>query len=194
MDREDELQEIFKKYEEIKKKSRVRNNHTLKSYLISKSFNRLLKCPNELQRAFGLIGISEDFAKNNNNPIYCRQNDYYCCSEQQVRQSMTNFGKASVNLKKNLDPIIEVGTVINSEDFIEYINSWLKHPVCTNIIKMAFDKDPLNPRFNARKFFYNINVYDILFVFLIIIFFILIFAWRFILKKIHLKRNINLFN
>lgn len=152
------MQEIFQTYEHLKESSKVKNQNTIKSYLISSGFNRMLKCPNELQRAFGLIGISQDYANANTNPIYCRMNDYYCCSEQQTRESMILFGKALVNLKKNLDPMIEVATIINTEDFIEYINSWLKHPVCTNIINIAFRRNPLDPKFNARKFFYNINM------------------------------------
>jgi hypothetical protein len=65
---------------------------------------------------------------------------------------MISFGKTMVNLRKDIDPIIETMVILKTEHFVNRMGAWLYNPICGNIFKRAYNKDPFSPDFNIKKF------------------------------------------
>ena len=143
--------------EKMEKTSLV-NKKVMDKLLMDVGFNTEFKCSNELLTVFGLSGKYMTYAKKNKSRLYCPGNFYTCCSDAQIENSMTEFGHAAVNLKKNLEPMIELAVMMKTINFINRAIDQIGNPVCSVILNRAFKTDTRSPEFNAKKFFKNINL------------------------------------
>lgn len=132
--------------------SRIINENTKQRYKNYHLMNASFKCNNTLLSSFNLIGKFSNYGKLNDKPIYCPSNLYTCCSESQLETSMLTFGKGMVNLRKDLEPIIELSMTLKTKQFVNFISRWHQKPICSNIIKLGFNKDPLGLNFSLKKF------------------------------------------
>ena len=151
-EREEQVTQMLEKTALEVEYTSLKSPVTLKKYQIQKGIDTQMTCANELQTAFGLIGKFSKFSTLNHRPIYCPANQYTCCSDSQIESSMTQFGKAMVNLRKNLDPMIEISVIMMTKEFTNFFMRNLKYPICGNIIERAFNKDPRLPTFVPKKF------------------------------------------
>jgi hypothetical protein len=132
--------------------SRIKDQDTIDRAIVMAHFNTQSTCNNELLEAFGLQGEYMEKPEMNTDPLYCTVNSYTCCSNSQVHKSQIQFGIELNRLKRHLEPISELGLIIKTENFVTYMTKNIKHPVCSNIIKLHFGKNPLNKNFKLKKF------------------------------------------
>lgn len=117
--------------------------------------NVTYKCNNNLLTSFNLIGKFWPYAYENSKPVYCTSNQFSCCSTNQVLMSMESFGKSLVNLRKDLEPVIEVSIALKTTNFVNFLSKWYNNKVCSNILSHEFKKDVTSPNFNLKKFLKN---------------------------------------
>lgn len=131
----------------------VTSEASIKTYLEYNGFYTQFMCTNELQQSFGLVGKYSTFAEPNKTRLYCPQNNYTCCSDSQIESSMVKFGQGVVNLKKNLEPLIEISVALMTAKFVNYFSRAMVNPVCSNILYLAFGIDTTSKFFNSKTHF-----------------------------------------
>lgn len=117
-----------------------------------KLMNISYKCNNSLLTSFGLIGKFWPYAYKNTRATYCPTNEYSCCSGNQLTTSMNTFGKSMVNLRTDLEPILEISIALKTVEFVTFMSTWRNHQVCSNILSNQFKKNISAPDFSMKKF------------------------------------------
>jgi hypothetical protein len=130
----------------------IEKDHVRNNYNLYQSFMMGYKCNNDLIHAFGLQGVSTEYPTANSNPLYCASNTYTCCNNHQVDSAKATFGRGLVNLKKNLEPLIELVSALKTEKFIQFMGANSQNQVCKNIIFQAFGKNITDKNFKMKKF------------------------------------------
>lgn len=131
----------------------ITDQRSIDSYRAFHMVNTTYKCNQKMLTAFGLVGKFTQFGYRNKRAQYCATNGYSCCSSGQMDNAMVHFGKALVNLKKDLEPVIELAVIFKSIYFLKFSMRNFKNKICSNIIERAFNQDPMNKNFNAKRFF-----------------------------------------
>jgi hypothetical protein len=157
-DRYEEYEEAIKSIKEKLDHSSIVNESVKNKFLMYLGFNSQYRCSNELLTAFGLSGKYNAFGKRNKSRLFCPVNNYTCCSDSQISNSMKQFGHGAVNLKKNLEPIIELAVAFKTEKFINHTIAQLNNPVCSVILDRGFNIKTSSQDFNTKKFFTRINM------------------------------------
>lgn len=147
---------IEKKTKTRVKISKIKNEDIIKRSILMAHFNSQTTCNNEILEAFGLQGEYMEKSEINSDPLYCTVNSYTCCSNSQIHRSQIQFGKELNRMKNHLEPISEVALVLKTENFVSYLAKNIRHPICSNIIKFNFKKNPFDKNFNLKKFIANI--------------------------------------
>ena len=154
MDKEDRTEIKDTTFEKLNLKihnSKIKNEYTVTRYKLYQLMNVTYKCNNTLLTSFGLFGKFNMYAKRNKRPIYCISNGFTCCSDNQFRTAMESFGKSLVNLRKDIEPVIEVVLALKTKSFVNTFANVITNPACSNIFQRAFNKDPMSPEFNIKK-------------------------------------------
>ena len=150
------LDELEEKIENQVRGTSITSDMAINKFILTNGLNIEYECSNELHKSFGLIGKNTPFAVLNKSKVYCEMNNYTCCSDSQIQTSMISFGKGVVNLKKNLEPLIELSIAIKTTKFVETFMASIRHPVCSKILDQAFSIESMNPNTNFKTFFKKI--------------------------------------
>lgn len=137
---------------QILKHSGIDDKFSKARYKMYNLMNISYKCNNNLLTAFNLIGKFWPYAYRNAKPVYCSTNQYSCCSSNQLQTSMIAFGKSLVNLRTDLEPVIEVSIALKTVKFVNFLATWHNNKVCSRILSHEFGKDLTSPDFNLKRF------------------------------------------
>ena len=151
-ERKEAYNKVKKKLKDTIDNSRVINKDSIQRFKNYHLLNAGYKCNYNLLTSFGLIGKFSAYGKRNENPLYCPGNNYTCCSDSQLESSLASFGKGLVNLRTDLEPVIELALSLKTRHFVGYFGRNYSNQICSKIIKKTFGKDPLDQNFNIKKF------------------------------------------
>ena len=153
---------LLKDLEQKLNASEITDEDVREVYKIYQSYFNIYKCNTDLIEAFGLTGIKNEYARYNPNPLYCPNNRYTCCTAGQIRSSQNIFGKSLVNLRKNIEPIIELASSFKTEKFIFFLASNSSNKICKNIILQALNFDFTSSNFKMKNFLKYLFKYKLL--------------------------------
>lgn len=150
--RERQYNELQETIEKKLNRVHIGDKKVRENFNLYQTFMMGYKCNNELIKAFGLQGLSYEYPKVNSNPLFCSSNSYTCCDNEQVESIKATFGKGLVNLKKNLEPMIELVSAFKTQDFILFMGANSQNPICKNILFSAFGKNITDKNFKMKNF------------------------------------------